>query len=79
MKQRFYKAAKEIGADIISYKTYRSDMGCQVYDIVTKDMDGGVHDFADSLWVGGPEKDKADLIEAFKKEVKFKTYKRAKP
>lgn len=33
MKQKFYNIAKKTGHIITNYITYRSDMGCQCYEI----------------------------------------------
>lgn len=66
MKKKFYKIAKDLGLEISSYKTYRSDMGCQVYEVVVQYPNEEQLSFEDSYWVGSGEQAKNDLLAMFK-------------
>jgi len=63
MKKEFLKICKDLGQTIKSYKTYRSDFGCQVYEIIL-----GNHVFHDS-YIIGERNGKERLLERFKDEL----------
>ena len=52
MKKLFIKISKDSGCDILAYKSYRSDMGCQVFDMVVRTSNGIVMQHSDSYFVG---------------------------
>lgn len=52
MKKKFLQIAKLNGLEITDYKSYRSDMGCQVFDMVVKFPNGKLKTHTDSYWVG---------------------------
>ena len=52
MKTELIKIASNNNVSIRGYKTYRSDMGCQVYNILVLFEDGEVLWFNDSYVVG---------------------------
>lgn len=51
MKREIYKIAKTHNVDLSDYKSYRSDMGCQVLDVVIN-YNGEVENHSDSYFVG---------------------------
>ena len=52
MKSEITKLLKLLEVDLISYKTYRSDFGCQVYELMLEKC-GRQLFFQDSYFVGG--------------------------
>jgi len=68
MKNNIEKLIKSLGLNLITYKTYRSDKGCQVYEVYVSN--GLVnHLFSDSYFVGsgiGGEY----ILESLKNELK---------
>lgn len=51
MKNKIHNLIKKLGLSILSYKTYRSDMGCQVYEVyVTNGVQNKLYN--DSYFVG---------------------------
>lgn len=50
MKKRIFVLAKKLGIEITGFKTYRSDFGCQVYEIHFSDRG----EFSDSYFIGDP-------------------------
>ena len=67
MKKKLYKIAKNKNASILDYKTYRSDMGCQVYNITVLFKDGEERLFDDSYVVGelNAKEDFPEIFETF--------------
>jgi hypothetical protein len=69
MKGKFFKIAKDLGAVIATYDTYRSDMGFQVYEIMYSFPDvPRSFNFIDSYpppEAGGQDK----ILKQFKHEV----------
>lgn len=63
MKKQFESVAKNLGILITDYKTYRSDFGSQVYEIVV-----GNHIFSDS-YIIGEKGSKESVLERFKNEI----------
>lgn len=72
MKKKFEKILKEIGLglSILNYHTYRSDMGCQVFDILVG-IEGKTHlSFSDSYFVGENKAENHDkILKEFTSEV----------
>lgn len=52
MKRKFLQIAKLNGLEIIDFKSYRSDMGCQVFDMSIKFPNCKPIRHVDSYWVG---------------------------
>jgi hypothetical protein len=65
MKQLFLNAAKKAGCTVSNYASYRSDMGCQVFEMQVTAPNGNSRLHADSYFVGNPS-DKPKLIDYFK-------------
>ena len=65
MKKLFIKIAKDSGCDILAYKSYRSDMGCQVFDIVVRTSNGIARQHSDSYFIG-EDGGKQKVIDYFK-------------
>lgn len=63
MKKKFYKAAEELGFEIISYNSYRYE-GCQEYDIHVASQTRDIM-FIEAIELGASDKDKNRIIELF--------------
>jgi hypothetical protein len=67
MKRKFIKIANYLGVSIDLYKTYRSDMGCQVYEIIVS-KNGVKSSFDDGYYP--PESGAQDkILSAFSKQI----------
>lgn len=67
MKKKFYKAAEELGFEIISYESSRYE-GCQEYDIYAASQGKDVQ-FREAIELGATQESKDRLVELFKEEL----------
>ncbi len=58
MKKKIYKIAAKFGKIIRKYNTYKSDMGCQCYEVEVNIGYGKVLVFNDSYFIGSGESHK---------------------
>ncbi len=68
-KKSIFKIAKEYDFSVVSYKSYRSDMGYQCYSIECKFIDGRVYSFNDGYPVGDYEY-RIKLVDLFSYKLK---------
>lgn len=74
MKRKFLTIIKKYGYSLLEYRTYRSDMGCQVYDISVQMPGGKILLFSDSYFFGGNPNDKQKVVNQFESElIEFKS------
>jgi uncharacterized protein YxjI len=69
MKKQFYLIANKMGVIIDSFKTYRSEEGCQVYSIQLSLASGRTFTYDDSYFVG-EESGKGKVLKQFEREIK---------
>ena len=67
MKRKFYALAKQFGLKIEKYQSFRSDMGCQVFDITAISPNGSMINFKDSYFIG--ENKGSIILDMFKNEA----------
>lgn len=72
MKRKFNNIAKRLLVEIYLYKTYRSDMGCQVYNIQVALSNGDMFSFSDSYFIGSGQSEKDKILVMFKYELLIK-------
>lgn len=68
MKKQFIKIANAANCTISKFASYRSDMGCQVYEIILLSPTGIKSTYDDAYFVG-EEAGKRKVLEYFKKHI----------
>ena len=72
MKRKIYAIAKKHNVEILSYKSGRSDMGVQMFEMTLKNQNGDVWIHDDGYYVGeknGREK----ILEYFEQDLSERT------
>ncbi len=65
MKKKLFSIAKKYGCTILEFKSYRSDMGVQVFNMFIEFKNGKTKIHNDSYFVGSGDEEKQKLIDYF--------------
>lgn len=68
MKRKFHQIAKKLNCQIQNYRSYRSDMGWQVFDMLVIAPNGN-RSSIDAAYIVGDPNDRSKLLPSFEEEL----------